>query len=369
MPDHVFRNDGGRFVDVSARAGVCSADRDGRGLGVVIADFDGDGRSDVYVANDMTANFLFHSLGDFRFEEIGESAGVASGGEGGYRAGMGVACGDANGDGRPELAVTNFYGESTSLFVNLGGGLFGDRTAASGLAAPTRYVLGFGASFLDADNDGRLDLAQSNGHVNDNRPGMPYAMTAQLFFGDGFGRFVDVSQRAGEPWQVPRVGRGLAVGDLDNDGRLDLLVVADRENLAYLHNLGPAGHFVVVGLEGRTPGSNCDAVGALVTLTAGNHRQVAERIGGGSFLSAGDDRLHFGLGAETDIDDLEVRWPSGHIDHFRGLAVDTGYRLREGQVHASPLPGWTRPGRSFHDVERRKCPLRWPPGRSKKAWN
>ncbi len=229
---------------------------------MVIADFDGDGRSDVYVANDMTANFLFHSLGDFRFEEIGESAGVASGGEGGYRAGMGVACGDANGDGRPELAVTNFYGESTSLFVNLGGGLFGDRTAASGLAAPTRYVLGFGASFLDADNDGRLDLAQSNGHVNDNRPGMPYAMTAQLFFGDGFGRFVDVSQRAGEPWQVPRVGRGLAVGDLDNDGRLDLLVVADRENLAYLHNLGPAGHFVVVGLEGRTPGSNCDAVGA-----------------------------------------------------------------------------------------------------------
>ena len=369
MPDHVFRNDGGRFVDVSACAGVCSADRDGRGLGVVIADFDGDGRSDVYVANDMTANFLFHSLGDFRFEEIGESAGVASGGEGGYQAGMGVACGDSNGDGRPELAVTNFYGESTSLFVNLGGGLFGDRTAASGLAAPTRYVLGFGASFLDADNDGRLDLAQSNGHVNDNRPAMPYAMTAQLFFGDGFGRFVDVSPRAGEPWQVPRVGRGLAVGDLDNDGRLDLLVVADRENLAYLHNLGPAGHFVVVGLEGRTPGSNCDAVGARVTLTAGSHRQVAERIGGGSFLSAGEHRLHFGLGAETEIDDLEVRWPSGHIDHFTGLAVDTGYRLREGQMHASPLPGWTRPGRSFHDVEARKCPLRWPPGRSKKAWN
>jgi enediyne biosynthesis protein E4 len=354
MPDHIFRNDGGRFVDVSARAGVRSADRDGRGLGVVIADLDGDGRSDIYVANDMTANFLFHNRGDFLFEEVGESAGVAAGGDGGYRAGMGIACGDTNGDGRPELAVTNFYGESTSLFANLGGGLFGDRTAASGLAAPTRYVLGFGASFLDADNDGRLDLAQANGHVNDNRPAVPYAMPAQLFLGDGFGRFVDVSRQAGEAWQVPHVGRGLAVGDLDNDGRLDVLVTADRENLVYLHNRGPAGHFIVLGLEGKTPGSNRDAVGARVTLTAGSHRQVAERIGGGSYLSACDNRLHFGLGAETDIDDLEVRWPSGHIDHFRGLAVDTGYRLREGQMHASPLPGWTRPGPSFHDAEARE---------------
>ena len=127
MPDHVFRNDGGRFVDVSDQAGVREADRDGRGLGVVIVDLDDDGRPDIYVANDMTANFLFHNLGGFRFEEVGESAGVASGGEGGYRAGMGIACGDFNGDGRPDLAVTNFYGESTSLFVNLGGGLFADR--------------------------------------------------------------------------------------------------------------------------------------------------------------------------------------------------------------------------------------------------
>ena len=193
MPDHVFRNDGGRFVDVSAQAGVRDADRDGRGLGVVIADLDDDGRPDIYVANDMTANFLFRNRGGFRFEEVGELSGAGSSGEGGYQAGMGIACGDLDGDGRLDLAVTNFYGESTAFYHNLGAGQFANHTAAIGLAAPTRYVLGFGTAFLDANNDGRLDLAQTNGHVIDYRPAMPYAMPAQLFLGDGFGRLVDVS--------------------------------------------------------------------------------------------------------------------------------------------------------------------------------
>ena len=133
-PDHLFRNDHGRFVDVTDQAGI--VDRDGHGLGVVIADFDGDGLSEIFVANDSTANFYFHNLGGFRFEEVGHSAGVAANAGGGYQAGMGVACGDADGDGRIDLAVTNFYGESTTLFHNLGGGLFIDHTAAAGLAAP-----------------------------------------------------------------------------------------------------------------------------------------------------------------------------------------------------------------------------------------
>ena len=132
LPDHVFRNDGGRFVDVTAEAGI--VDRDGRGLGVVAADLDGDGRIDLFVANDMTANFLFHNLGGFRFEEVGHSAGVAANADGRYQAGMGIACGDLDGDGRPDLAVTNFYGESTTFFHNLGHGLFADHTAAVGLA-------------------------------------------------------------------------------------------------------------------------------------------------------------------------------------------------------------------------------------------
>ena len=219
MPDHLFRNDGGRFVDVSAQAGVTAADREGRGLGVVAADFDDDGLVDLFVANDLTANFLFRNQGGWRFQESGAESGVATNAEGGFLAGMGIACGDLDGDGRLDLAVTNFYGESTTFYKNLGGGQFIDHTAAIGLGAPSRYLLGFGAAFLDANNDGRLDLATANGHVNDLGPHVPFAMPAQLLLGEAGGRLTDVSQRAGAPWLVPRVGRGLAVGDLDNDDR------------------------------------------------------------------------------------------------------------------------------------------------------
>src|SRR5262249_8643109 len=189
--DHLFRNDGGRFVDVTAASGI--VDRDGRGLGVLAADLDQDGRVDLFVANDTTANFFFRNLGGWRFEEAGMAAGVAANASGGYQAGMGVACGDLDGDGRPDLAVTNFYGESTTFYRNLGGGVFGDRTAAIGLAAPSRYRLGFGIALLDADNDGHLDLATANGHVEDYRPLIPYAMPAQLLVGGEDGRLVDVT--------------------------------------------------------------------------------------------------------------------------------------------------------------------------------
>ena len=208
LPDHVFRNDGGRFVDVTAEAGII--DRDGRGLGVVAADLDGDGLVDLFVANDSTANFLFHNRGGFRFEEVGHSAGVAANADGGYQAGMGVACGDLDGDGMPDLAVTNFYGESTSFFHNLGHGLFADHGAAIGLAAPSRYFLGFGAAFLDANNDGRLDLFTANGHVSDTRPLFPYAMTPQLYLGDDSGRLAEVTAHAGQP--VPAALRGSRPG-------------------------------------------------------------------------------------------------------------------------------------------------------------
>ncbi|MHB1562241.1 MAG: FG-GAP-like repeat-containing protein, partial [Isosphaeraceae bacterium] len=219
LPDHLFRNDGGRFVDITRAAGI--DDPDGRGLGVVAADLDGDGRIDLFVANDMSANLLFRNKGGMRFEEIGHTAGVACSADGGYQAGMGIACGDQDGDGRPDLAVTNFFGESTTLYRNLGESAFADATIASGLKAPSRFVLGFGAAFLDVDNDGRLDLATANGHVHDLRPSEPYPMPAQLFLGGPDGRLLDATATAGAPWTVARVGRGLAVLDANDDGRLD----------------------------------------------------------------------------------------------------------------------------------------------------
>jgi enediyne biosynthesis protein E4 len=338
LPDHVFRNDSGRFVDVTAEAGII--DRDGRGLGVVAADVDGDGLIDLFVANDTTANYLFRNLGGFRFEEVGQAAGVAANTEGGYQAGMGVACGDLDGDGRPDLAVTNFYGESTTLFHNMGQGFFADHTAAIGLAAASRYVLGFGVAFLDADNDGRLDLLTANGHVNDLRPHYPYQMTARLYLGGPRGTLTEVTDRAGPAFEPLHVGRGLAVGDLDNDGRIDALMVSHNEPLIYFHNRTESDqhHFVTLRLQGKT--SNRDGVGAVVTLVAAGRKQVAPRLGGGSYQSAGDPRLHFGLGTSDRVESVDVRWPSGRVDRFRNLAADRGYRLIEGDESPKLLEGF-----------------------------
>jgi enediyne biosynthesis protein E4 len=338
LPDHVFRNDAGRFVDVTAKSGI--VDRDGRGLGVVAADFDDDGKVDIFVANDSSANFLFRNLGGMRFNEVGHAAGVAGNASGAYQAGMGVASGDLDGDGLIDLAVTNFYGESTTFYRNLGKGNFTDATAAVGLAAASRRLLGFGVAFLDADNDGRLDLAAANGHVNDLRPNYPYQMPAQLLINGVDGHLTDVSDQAGAPWSVLRMARGLAVGDVDNDGRLDVLIVSHNQPLGYLKNRTKGGRFVSLRLEGRD--SNRDAVGAKVAVIAGGRRRVAQRIGGGSYQSASDPRLHFGLGNADRIDAIEITWPSGNVDRYVGLSADTGYLLREGQVRPEPLPGFPK---------------------------
>jgi tetratricopeptide (TPR) repeat protein len=337
LTDHLFRNDAGRFVDVTTDAGI--VDRDGRGLGVVAADLDDDGRVDLFVANDSSANFLFHNIGGMRFEEVGHASGVAGNASGAYQAGMGVAAGDLDGDGLIDLAVTNFYGESTTFFRNLGGGNFTDATAAVGLAVASRRLLGFGVAFLDADNDGRLDLASANGHVNDLRPNYPYQMPAQLLVSGVDGRLADVSDRAGPPWTVPRMARGLAVGDLDNDGRSDVLILSHNQPLAYLHNRTRGGRFLSLRLAGRQ--SNRDAVGAKVTVIAGGRRRVAQRVGGGSYQSASDPRLHFGLGKCDRIEAIEIRWPSGKLDRYSGLPADTGYLLREGQGKAETAAGFS----------------------------
>jgi len=347
-PDHLFRNDGGRFVDVTEQSGI--VDRDGRGLGVVAADLDGDGRVDLYVANDQSPNYLFLNRGGLRFEEAGFASGAACGADGVFRAGMGVACGDLDGDGRPDLAVTNFYRESTSVYHNLGDGMFTDRTAASGSAGPSLFLLGFGVALFDANNDGRLDLATANGHVNDERPAVPYAMNAQLLLGGPGGRFTDASAAAGPPWRRAVVGRGLAAGDLDNDGRIDLVFVPQNDPAVVARNTGEGGHFLTARLEGTS--SNREGVGARVSAVAGGRTFVTWRVGGGSYQSACDPRVHLGLGPARRVDELAVAWPSGRVDRFHNVAVDSGYLLREGASEVLPLDGFPRPDRGVPPLRR-----------------
>ncbi len=336
LPDHLFRNDGGRFVDVTAEAGI--VDRDGRGLGVLAADLDEDGRIDLFVANDMTANYGFRNTGGLHFEEMGQAAGVAANASGSYQAGMGVACGDLDGDGHLDLAVTNFYNESTSFFRNFGQGFFGDQSAAVGIAGPSRYLLGFGIAFFDANNDGWLDLITANGHVHDGRPQFPWMMPVQLFLNDGRGKLLDFTRQAGPPFQVQHMGRGLAVGDIDNDGRPDAVVVSQNEPVVLFHNQTQGGHFLTLRLEGSP--SNRDAVGTIVSVHCNGRVRIAPCLGGGSYQSGGDPRLHFGLGAARRVDRVEVRWPSGRVDRYTNLAGDTGHLLREGNPVPRALAGW-----------------------------
>jgi hypothetical protein len=353
LPDHVFRNDGGTFIDVTAKSGF--VDPAGRGLGVVAAHLDDDDMIDLYVANDMTANYLFCNRAAFRFEETGQLSGAAASADGGFKAGMGIALGDLDGDGLLDLAVTNYFGESTTFYRNMGGGYFADHSTAINLAALTRRLLGFGIAFLDADNDGCLDVLSANGHVLDPRPQIPWTMPLQLLQGSEGGRLTDVSQRAGEPFGPLHLGRGLAVGDLDNDGRLDAVVVAQNEPLIYLHNqTKDRGHFIVFSLEGTQ--SNRDGVGARITVSAGGRRHAAERYGGGSYQSASDPRVHIGLGAVTTVESVEIRWPSGQVDVHVGLKADRQYRLQEGAtpaVSGVPQSGLGRPFRRLTARQRK----------------
>ncbi len=242
-----------------------------------------------------------------------------------YQASTGVACGDLNGDGLPDLAVTNYYNEYRALYQNLGSGAFSDSSSAIGLAVPNRYRLGFGIAFLDFNNDGQLDLVTACGHVEENRTDVPYRMPTQLFAGAGHGqKMVDVTERAGADFQVQLVGRGLAVGDLDNDGRVDVVILPQAQPMVYVHNQTEGGRSLTLLLEGTS--SNRDAVGARVVVETGGRRS--------------GPRIHFGLGTANRVDSAEVTWPSGRVDRYTGLQPGRGYRLREGDASAIALPGF-----------------------------
>lgn len=245
---------------------------------------------------------------------------------------MGVDWGDYNGDGRLDLFVANYAGEPKSLYQNLGDGLFSHAAAPAGLAQPTRPWVAFGTKFLDADNDGHLDLAIVNGHVQDLiqqvDPGNSYRQRSQLFRGTADGRFSDVSTVVGTDFQKPIVGRGLATGDFDNDGRIDLLA-ADLDGAPMLlRNQSTAkANWLSLHLEGTR--SNRMAIGARVTLKAGGKNQVREARTDGSFLSAHDPRVHFGLGPADKVERVEIRWPSGKRQTLGSPAINQVMRVRE----------------------------------------
>ncbi len=327
QPDRLYRNDGGfHFTDVSKPSGI---DRPGgRGLGVLVLDLVGDPRPDLFVANDGTACWLFENKGGLRFEEVGLLAGVALDGRGDPLAGMGVAGGDLDDDGRLDLVVSNFLGRSTVGFRGLGGGAFADASDAFGLTRPTRPVLGFGLSLADLDDDGRLDLIQANGHVLDRaRLGQPFAMRPTLLR-NVEGVLVDASSTAGAWFARPILGRGLAVGDLDGDGRLDAVVNALDAPAALLRNVTLGGRSLEVELVGRAPAAR-QPVGASLRATIGGRVVRGSLVGGGSYLSASARRVHLGLGAADRVDRLEVTWPSGRVETWRDLPAGLA-RIEEG---------------------------------------
>ncbi|MCS6805482.1 MAG: CRTAC1 family protein [Acidobacteriota bacterium] len=326
VPDILYRNNGdGTFTDVTRQAGLYIDAKDqSKGLGVVWSDYDNDGDADIFVANDSTRQFLFRNNGNGTFTEIGVSAGFAYNGQGKTTAGMGIDAGDYNGDGFFDLFITNLDFETNTLYHSLGDGSFEDRTDTTGLAAPSLTRVGFGTNFFDFDNDGDVDLFVANGHIIDNiarqNPSLSYEQPAQLYENLGRGPFADISARAGAFFRTPWVGRGAAFGDVDNDGDVDILQTNNNQRALLLRNeIGHRQNWVMLKLASRHRGR--DAIGARVTLVAGDLTQIEEVRSGSSYLSQNDLRVHFGIGNRQTIDYIEIRWPEGLRQRLSGEQV------------------------------------------------
>ena len=325
----LYRNNGhGGFEDVSEASGVLKPG--GRySLGVVAADFDNDGWPDIYVAGDMTRSLLFHNLRNGKFEERGLDAGVALNYDGELQAGMGVAVADYDGDGLLDIAKTNFSGDLTSLYHNDDGKFFTDMSRDAGLGS--RQLLGWGVGFIDADDDGWRDLVVANGHVypevEGRQLGDTYMQQTILFRNLGTGKFQDVSDSAGPAFKVPRPARGLAMGDLDGDGRPEIVLVNMNAAPSLLKNEHPQGHFLNVALTGTK--SNRSAIGARVIVNAGGRKRIDEVMGGSSYYSQNSGILHFGLGKVANVDEVIVQWPSGTVQRVTNPAADSTLKLAE----------------------------------------
>lgn len=319
--DRLYRNGGAAsgwvFTDATAEAGLVQTV--GKELGVIFTDYDLDGDQDLYLANDLTPNLLMRNDGGV-FVERGLASGTSLNDEGQIEAGMGVDAADTDGDGWPELYVTNFQWESNTLYRNLKGRFFVDATVDSRLNAPSLPFLGFGTVFLDYDLDGDQDLFVANGHVYDNASTVDrassYAQRNQLLANDGGGRYVEV-EKAGPGMQRIEVSRGAAVGDYDNDGDPDILVTNSNGPAVLLRNDLVAENWLGVALVGRA--SNRQGIGARVVLHAGGKTQVREVRAGSSYLCGSDARLLFGLGGSEEAERIEVHWPSGAVQAIEGI--------------------------------------------------
>jgi hypothetical protein len=339
-PDALYHNNGnGTFTDVTERAGV----KDKKlyfGFAVIFDDLDGDGKPDIFVANDSNPNYLYRNKGNGTFEETGVAAGAAFNSDGRELSSMGVAVGDYDHDGRMDLFVTTFANDNYVLFHNDGQGFFSDRSYPAGLGEATIAWLGWATFFLDYDNDGWIDLFAANGHVYpevDGRSSEKYRQPLLLFRNLANGKFVDISREAGltaMPW---RSARGGAYCDFDNDGDLDIALSNIDDTAQLLENIGGnERNWIALKLIGTK--SNRDGIGAQVKIQAGNLIQYDHVRAGGSYLSNHDPRLHFGLGERSTVDAIEIRWPSGFLERLTKVRSNQIITVKEGGGIVSLLP-------------------------------
>jgi hypothetical protein len=326
--DSLYHNNGdGTFTDVSKKAGV--DDPNGYfGMSVICSDFDEDGFTDIYVADDSSPNFLYHNKGDGTFKEIGFTSGTAVNENGSEQGSMGVTVGDYDHDGRLDIFVTNFVDEYNTLYHGEGRLNFADISHAAKVAAVSYPYVGWGTKFFDYDNDGWIDLFIANGHVYPQLEN--YRQRKLVHKNNRDGTFTEVAEQLGAPLSEKRASRGVAFGDIDNDGDVDL-VIADLDGPAQLlrndgGNLNSSVLIKTVGVK-----SNRDGIGARVKIVSGDLTQMDEVRSGGSYISQSDLRLHFGLEKRTKIDLIEIRWPSGVVDKITGANVNKILTIKEGQ--------------------------------------